>query len=89
MKSTPTVVEAVKEVNHRDVIIRTAKTFVAAFIGVFVLSFANLFDIVSKQGLSGLKSATAALLGSAIAAGITAIWNYYLQAKAIRSDGGL
>lgn len=70
-----------KNLDHKDVWIRTAKTFVAAFLGVFILAFGNLFDVVSKQGLSGLKSASAALVGSALAAGVTALWNYGIQLK--------
>lgn len=65
--------------NHRDILERATKTFVQAFLGVFVMAFANLFDAVSKQGLSGLKSAVVALLGAALAAGISALWNYWLQ----------
>lgn len=68
------------KVNHRDVLIRSAKTFVASFLGVFVTSLANILDAFQKGGLSGLKSALLALITAAIAAGITAVWNYYSQA---------
>lgn len=71
--------------DHKDVLERAAKTFVQAFLGVFVMAFANLFDVVNKQGLSGLKSAVVALLGAALAAGISALWNYWLQYRSSAS----
>lgn len=67
-------------VNRKDVLIRSLKTFVAGFLSVVVAALANILDAFQKGGLSGLKSALLALITGAIAAGITAVWNYYLQA---------
>lgn len=67
------------KLNHRDVLIRALKTAAQSFVAVFVVAFGNLFDVYQHGGLSGLKSALVALLSAALAAAVSATWNYYLQ----------
>lgn len=69
------------DLDHEDVWIRAGKTAVAAFVGVFILAFGNLFNVFTNQGPDALKSALAALIGAALSAAITAGWNYLLQAN--------
>lgn len=72
-------------VNHKDVWIRAGKTALQAFVGVFVVAFANLFDVYQRGGLSALHSALVAVSGSALAALLSALWNYYLQYRSSQS----
>lgn len=65
--------------NHRDIAVRAAKTFVAAFIPVFGAGLANLQSQFVNGGLSAAKSAGVALVVAALSAGITAVWNYGIQ----------
>lgn len=65
--------------NHKDVLVRSAKTFVAAFVPVFGAGLVNLQSQFVDGGLNAGKSALIALTVAAVSAGITAVWNYAIQ----------
>lgn len=65
--------------NHKDVLVRALKTFVAAFLPIFGAGLVNLQSQFVNGGLSASKSALVALIVAAISAGITAVWNYGIQ----------
>lgn len=67
------------KINHSDIWIRASKTAVQSFLGVFVLSLSDLLDTFKHGGLPALKSAVLALGSAALAAAVSALWNYYLQ----------
>lgn len=69
------------QVNKQDVSVKALKVFISAFLGVFVAGVTDLLSSFQNGGLNALKSAGLAVLTGAIAAGINAIWNTYLQAK--------
>lgn len=58
----------------KDIIIRALKTFVQAFIPVFIAGL----QLTGVTELSEIKTALYSALISAAAAGISAIWNYLL-----------
>lgn len=67
--------------NHKDVWIRSAKTFAASFVGVFIVSISDLLNAFHSGGGQATKALGISLVASAIGAGVTAVWNYLLQAK--------
>ena len=62
------------KINYRDVIIRAAKTFTQAFISAFGID--AIFGITDR---AMLRKAILAMLISAVAAGISAVWNMGLE----------
>ena len=63
------------KINWKDVAARTAKTFVATFIGTF--SFVDvLFVVKDKHDAAGYITTS---LISAASAGVTAVWNMLLE----------
>lgn len=65
--------------NHKDVFVRSAKTFVAAFLPIFGAGLVNLQSQFVNNGLGAGESALIALVLAAVSAGITAVWNYAIQ----------
>ncbi len=65
--------------NHKDIWIRAGKTFVAAFIPIFIAGLSNLQRVFVTNGLTGARAAALGLVVAAFSAAITAVWNYALQ----------
>ncbi len=63
-----------RKINYRDVIIRALKTFMQAFISAFGID--AIFGVTDARML---KKALLAVLISAVAAGISAVWNMLLE----------
>jgi len=61
------MINKIKAIAKNDIVIRTTKTFVQAFLGVILAI--NVADI---NGMDSIKT----ILISAFSAGICAIWNY-------------
>lgn len=68
--------------DHRDVWIRTAKTFTVTFIAVFTAGLVDLYNSFATGGLTAGKTAAISLSVSAFAGALTAIWNYIIQGTA-------
>lgn len=66
--------EKLKSINWKDVAARTIKTFVASFAPA--LSYDLICGISDTRGLA---KGTLAMLLSAASAGITAVWNLWLE----------
>lgn len=65
--------------NHKDVLVRSAKTFLTTFATVYVTALTDLLNVLHNNGLAALQAAVAALLMSAVGAGLTALLNYWIQ----------
>lgn len=66
--------------NHKDILVRAAKTFIASFLATFSAGLANVQSSFANGGLSAAKSAGVALVVAAGSAAVTAIINYAIQA---------
>ena len=62
----------------KDVLIRAVKTFVQAFFGILVPEITMLLQGTLPADWEGWKIALIPLLCSALAAGISAVWNVVL-----------
>lgn len=62
-----------------DFLIRAAKTFVQAFIPVIIANMALIMNHVVNWDFSDWKGWLAPILISAVAAGISAIWNLIIE----------
>lgn len=67
--------------NHKDVWIRALKTAIQAFVGVFAVSASDLLNTFQKGGMGAGKAALVSLVSAAIAAAVSAVWNYLLQTQ--------
>lgn len=65
--------------NIPDFLIRAAKTFVQAFIPVIVANITLIMNHVVSWDFSDWKGWLAPILISAVAAGISAVWNLILE----------
>lgn len=65
----------------RDVAERAIKTFIQAFLGVFLLGIPVLINQYQVKGVNGGKAAIAALAAAALAAGISALQNFVKNAS--------
>lgn len=63
----------------KDWLIRTIKTFVQAFGGVFIPEFCLILSGTLPSDFVGWKMVMAPLICSALAAGIAAAWNIILE----------
>lgn len=70
-----------QNLDHKDVLIRTLKTAVATFLGVYVSALTNLFSLLQAWNIDSLEKALVALIPAAASAAVTAIWNYILQIR--------
>ena len=68
----------------KDVIIRAAKTFIQAF-----LSYLSIDMFIGITDLNALKKIALSVLVGAIAAGISAVWNSFLNwiSKKLEEEG--
>ena len=75
--------------NLPDWAIRSIKTFVQAFLGVFLPAIISVLNGGFPVDWSAAKVTLISALMAAIAAGISAVWNICLEAhENIRSAGG-
>lgn len=65
--------------NHKDILIRSLKTGLVAFLAVFGAGIGDLLNAFNSGGLTALKAAGLALAVSAITAALTATLNYAIQ----------
>ena len=64
--------EALKNINYKDVVIRAAWTFLQTFIATFLLAGVNLVNLLFAASWYELYALTMATALSAIAAGLSA-----------------
>lgn len=67
--------EKMNKINWKDVAARTAKTFVATFIGAF--SFVDAIFLIKDKDEATRYIASSLI--SAVSAGVTAVWNVLLE----------
>jgi hypothetical protein len=60
-------------------LVRAFKTFVQAFLSVFLVGITPILTNITSVGYSGAKAALVALVTGAIAAGISALMNAFLK----------
>ncbi len=65
--------------NHKDILIRSLKTALVAFLVVFGAGLMNLAHAFQTGGLDALQASGLALVVSALAAAGTAVLNYAIQ----------
>lgn len=58
---------------------RAFKTFVQAFLAVFIVGLTPIIQGITNVGWSGAKAALVALVTAAVAAGISAAMNAFLK----------
>lgn len=68
-----------KNSNIPDFLVRAAKTFIQAFIPVIIANIALIGNHIVNWDFSDWKGWLAPILISAVAAGISAIWNLILE----------
>lgn len=69
-----------------DFLVRAAKTFVQAFIPVIIANIALIMNHVVNWDFADWKGWLAPILISAVAAGISAIWNLILEKINARTE---
>lgn len=65
-------------------ITRAFKTFVQAFLAVFITGLTPIIQGITNTGWSGAKAALVALVAGAIAAGISAAMNAFIKPEEAR-----
>ncbi len=65
----------------KDWIIRSLKTFVQAFLGVIIPEAILVFNNIMDYDFTNWKAWVIPTVCSAIAAGISAAWNFWLEHK--------
>jgi len=58
---------------------RAFKTFVQAFLAVFIAGLTPIINGITNTGWSGSKAALVALVSGALAAGISALMNAFIK----------
>lgn len=65
----------------RDWVERSLKTFVEAFFGILIPEVAIILNNIVEYDVHQIWVVLFPILCAAIAAGITAVWNLYLESK--------
>jgi len=65
----------------KDWMIRAGKTFIQAFLGVLVPEICAMLSGALPADMGAARAAALALLPAALAAGISAVWNLFLEKK--------
>ena len=61
------IIDFIKKLSKNDIVVRTTKTFIQAFLGVILA-----VNVANIDGIDSIKT----ILISALSAGVCAIWNY-------------
>lgn len=61
------------------IIVRSLKTFIQAFLAVFLAGVVSIITNITNVGFSAGKSALLALVSGALAAGISAVMNAFIK----------
>lgn len=67
------------EQQFQALVTRAFKTFVQAFLAVFIVGLTPIIQGITNAGWSGSKAALVALVTGAIAAGISAVMNAFIK----------
>lgn len=65
--------------DYKDIAARAGKTFVQAFMGVFIPVLVAYLNSGWPESIGAVWVAMAPTLAAALAAGISAAWNYFQQ----------
>ena len=65
----------------KDWMVRTIKTFIESFLGVVIPEIAVIFSTGFPESISAAWAVLAPFVAAGISAGITAVWNIYLESK--------
>ena len=68
--------------NYKDIAIRALKTFLQAFIPVMIAAF----QVADLTDWDNLKTIAYSALISAVAAGLSAVWNFVLELTKKREE---
>ena len=65
--------------NYKDIATRAGKTFIQAFLGVFIPVLVAYLNSGWPESIGAVWLAMAPALAASLAAGISAAWNYFQQ----------